>query len=437
MVAPDPGLIAAGYAATNKPAHTAWNWLWQLIGYTMQWLKGSVVRRFDRLDLALAAADPAVPVGAEFAVSPAALASQYVRATVFAAAPKAGTYPHTCTDGVRVFVAFTAADDSFHVHAYYRAAGVWTELWDYEPAVAPLCIACDGARVFVGLNIADAANVIMLSAVTGAVIDDITLAGSAKPYALACDGANLAVGALDATNATVKACTYTASVLTYVSTTTFGTVANSALIRGVAIAPYYTASTNAVIPMILVAGRNGGAGNVICSLIYGGAVITEAVSDAGGGAYSVTCHGNRIYLAHEHYDVDAAGVDTYCQCRSLYGNRLLWVGPASATDAKQVIAHDGTRVYVPVGEIGAEAATSVFRTDACDGGAQQPEIILADAELTGGCDGSHLIVIDRSGGATDTDLAEIPIAIGPRRFVRTADTDTNRAPGYCLAQPVE
>jgi hypothetical protein len=76
---PDESLKDDGYAPNAKPASVAWNWRDREIGRLAAWLAGSTVRRFDRLDLALVAADPAVPVGAEFSVSPAVIATWHGR----------------------------------------------------------------------------------------------------------------------------------------------------------------------------------------------------------------------------------------------------------------------------------------------------------------------------------------------------------------------
>lgn len=389
-------------------------------------------RRFARLDLALTEAAPAIAAGIDFAVRATPLAEPYLLEEVASNDTGAG-YVHTACDGIRIFAAYPAAATP-KVIAYHRVAGVWTELWSITPAAAPLCIACDGARVFYGINRTGAANVYMVNAATGAAIDDDTLPGTRKPYELACDGATLAIACADATNWSIIEDTYTTAVITPGSEIQWGLVATPATINSLAIARLGTAFLSDT--MIIAGGKGGGAGALDNMQIVAGGVLLAAKT--GGEVHGVKCDGRRIYLAHDTYEVvGASGVNSYCHCRSLTADKVLWYGPHSASNAEQGCAFDGHRLYVGVGARLAAGNMMVFRTDISHAGVVERENYIANVELLGACDGTQVVCQDRSGGAGDDHLGIISVVRGPMRFLRTSDTDINRTPGFCLAQPAE
>jgi hypothetical protein len=389
-------------------------------------------RRFARLDLALTEAAPAIAAGIDFSVGSSPQAGMYLLDEV-AADDTGGGYVHVACDGVRIFAAYPSAATP-KVIAYHRVAGVWTELWSITPAAAPLCIACDGARVFYGINRTGAANVYMVNAVTGAAIDDDTLPGTRKPYNLACDGATLAIGTRDATNVSVIESTYTASVITPGSELQWGLVATPAQINSLAIARFGTAFLGDT--MIIAGGKGGGAGALDNLQLMAGGILLAGKT--GGEVHGVKCDGRRIFLAHDSYEVvTGSTIDSYCHCRSINAEKVLWYGPASGVDASQGCSFDGHRLFVGVGAKLASGDMVVFGVDANHGGVIERECYISDVEILGACDGAQLVCQDRSGGAGDDHLGVIPVAHGPRRFVRTADTDINRTPGFCLAQPAE
>jgi hypothetical protein len=288
--------------------------------------------------------------------------------------------------------------------------------------------------VFYGINRDGAANIYMVNAATGAAIDDDTLPGTRRPYHLACDGATLAIETRDATNVSIIEDTYTSAVITAGSEIQWGLVATPAHINSLAIARYGTAFLSDT--MIIAGGIGGGAGALDNLQLVAGGVLLAAKT--GGEIHGVKCDGRRIYLAHDAYEVvTGSTIDSYCHCRSLTAEKVLWYGPDSADAAEQGLAFDGHRLYVGVGAKLAAGNMMVFRTDVSHGGVVEREHYIGNVEVLRACDGEAVVVQDRSGGAGDDHLCVIHVTRGSTRFLRTGTTDINRMPGFCLAQPTE
>lgn len=218
VVEPDPGLKAAGYAAADKPAHSHWNWIHQLIGYVFDWLRGCVVRRFPTLAEAIAATEP----GDMFQVyNPQAQGATILTKTPFAA-PLCWT-----VDGGQLYV---CTDEVGHdprvpsLRAYHGSSGVqaWSALTDND---LPHSICSDGAYVFVA-SVSGAGpyttEIEQFDAVTGALIQKHTIAVSWNPTinGMAANGAYLVAIGDTTTDAAMKVWSYTGAGMTLVGTAT-------------------------------------------------------------------------------------------------------------------------------------------------------------------------------------------------------------------------
>jgi hypothetical protein len=236
VVEPDAGLKAVGYAAADKPAHTAWNWIFQLIGYTMDWLRGCVVRRFGMLSEALTATTE----GDIFQVHSPNIAPTKQRGDLLGwlTLGTADTVTAICTDGLRVFVIF-AVDAATNLRAYsaYTGALLWTAAAP-NPAQPPQAVCCDGAYVFMASREADNSNssLVMFDAATGEVLDVFGLTGTdiIEPYGLASNGGGqvFAIG-YGTTKTWTRAWTHNGDELTDDWTVNHGTVVTSARLHGI------------------------------------------------------------------------------------------------------------------------------------------------------------------------------------------------------------
>lgn len=180
---PSSGRRIAGWAPGDAPPATEFNWWWQKLGATLEWLRANAVRRFGSLHEAIAATEE----GEVFVIAHAWLPLGEARDEVLT--DQGWTTWGMATDGVRIYVASDHATGAIKAYPATPGTSV-TPTWAITgQAIDPLDMSSDGIHVAIANGITGSPtpkSVVVYDATDGSLV--YSDASTGYCYAVACGG---------------------------------------------------------------------------------------------------------------------------------------------------------------------------------------------------------------------------------------------------------